>query len=601
MLIDRLVADGGLDEQYVEEILDVAGQAGLTIPEVIIRLGLADELDVLAYLAVIHDTHFVSTRSLASAWVDPAVIAAFPRRRADEVIAFPVSYDADNDTLVIVTADPTVHGLREEFSRLTGATRIKVYIAREAAIRAALDKHYAGNEGPLAALSSPKSTKLPQVQTDTPPEEAPRTDSPEWEVLEETVKLIVASFEHAEPHRQGHSARVARLCDALGTAMHLPADDVCSLRIAAHLHDVGTTGSKHVSLLSLGTREAHGSLTPRLPASVRLFRGLELPKLTLQTLTHRYERFDGKGFPDQLARHQIPLGARILAVADAYVYLTAENGAGMQREDAIRALEQHRGTLFDPLTVDWLRLQEVTRLGAEGAHDWCTLLIEPSPEHAALTSLRLIEAGSRVIVCRRAKDAYRQLECEAVDVIVTEIDLPDADGTVLLQQLARSPYSKTPLIFLTERDDPDVIKRCFQLGAADFLVKPASMHVLVGKVESLAQKHTETPTLTFGLSGRLADTSLVEVIQVLAMGKRTGRLMVRVDGHKGELLLCKGSIYDASFGHYRGAQAVYAALPCRRGDFWLEAAKGPLEDRIGIATDTLLLEAMRLEDERGNS
>ena len=69
---------------------------------------------------------------------------------------------------------------------------------------------------------------------------------------------------------------------------------------------------------------------------------------------HHHERFDGKGYPDGLAGQDIPLEARILAVADAFDAMTHERAyrKAMSKEDALAELERGAGTQFDPTVVD---------------------------------------------------------------------------------------------------------------------------------------------------------------------------------------------------------------------------------------------------------
>jgi hypothetical protein len=87
------------------------------------------------------------------------------------------------------------------------------------------------------------------------------------------------------------------------------------------------------------------------------------------------------------------------------------------------------------------------------------------------------------------------------------------------------------------------------------------------------------------------------LIQILANGRKSGRLLVTSGTLHGEMFFQHGSIHDATFGDLRGAEAVYGILRLAEGDFALEPDDTPVEDAIGIPTHHLLLEAMRRLDE----
>ena len=91
--------------------------------------------------------------------------------------------------------------------------------------------------------------------------------------------------------------------------------------------------------------------------------------------------------------------------------------------------------------------------------------------------------------------------------------------------------------------------------------------------------------------------ALPDVIQILANGRKSGRLEVRSGVLLGEMRFQHGSIHDACFGDLEGAEAVYGILRLTEGEFALEAGSTPVEDVIGIPTHHLLLEAMRRLDE----
>ena len=153
-----------------------------------------------------------------------------------------------------------------------------------------------------------------------------------------------------------HSRRVAALAGATAKALGLPSDQGEVIEMAARLHDVGKIGIKSTVLLNpaqLGDREqqemrSHPEVGARLVAKFPEFsRGRDL------VLAH-HERYDGSGYPRGLAGDRIPLGARIIAVADAWDAMTSHRAYrdAIELDRAYAELVRGRGTQFDPAVLD---------------------------------------------------------------------------------------------------------------------------------------------------------------------------------------------------------------------------------------------------------
>ena len=128
-------------------------------------------------------------------------------------------------------------------------------------------------------------------------------------------------------------------------------------------------------------------------------------------------------------------------------------------------------------------------------------------------------------------------------------------------------------------------------------MKPASAPVVVAKAGRILGDVPVKKSSTRGVSGSLQEMGLPDVIQILANGRKSGKLLVTSGTLHGEMIFQGGSIHDSTFGDLRGAEAVYGILRLTEGDFALEPDDTPIEDAIGIPTHHLLLEAMRRLDE----
>jgi putative nucleotidyltransferase with HDIG domain len=175
-------------------------------------------------------------------------------------------------------------------------------------------------------------------------------DSSLFAMLADAGPQMVVAVAHAVDHRspltQGHSSRVAIIADATGRRSSLPVTRLEDVRTAAFLHDVG-----HMTLTA-----GHGFEVPghAEKGEKLLLRAKFSPEVTACVRSH-HERWDGAGKPDGLAGEKIPLGGRIIAVAETFEALTA--GRGFERQTANVALErviEGSGSEFDPAVVEAL-------------------------------------------------------------------------------------------------------------------------------------------------------------------------------------------------------------------------------------------------------
>jgi response regulator RpfG family c-di-GMP phosphodiesterase len=664
--LDRLVAEGQVSPSLYDEVLMHAQRTQSTAEEAILQLGLMSEGELLKYIAGLYRTRFVGSDRLAKAGVDPALLKKVPRKLAKRLTAFPILYDNRSRTLSVVAADVTDEDVRQQMQFATGARDVKVYVAREAAIRAAIAKHYDQDNRPFEMLLSGASSRQVRTSRESdavpgwgqvfeekdglllqraraesiemeepandqslapePAEPPPQTQSRvtagqtlieqlsapaegndlavDPEVYLETLSVLVTLIEQLNQDRGGHSMRVARICQQVGERIRLTKPQVQGILIAAYLHDVGVSAGSHVTPFDVALDEAKREVARRVyTAPTRLLESVSLPTSAVDALRHRYERFDGRGFPERLSGKDIPLGARVLAVVESYIDLTQSKANALGRrvpaEEACDALDPHKGTTFDPAVVDWVRhivLDDGMKSQMLSARNRA-LIVDPDPEETAVLEMQFTGQGYEVTIERSIDRALQCLDAEKYDVVVSEVHLSDGQGFDLLRRMRESAHAQVPLMFVTSERAQSSVNRGLELGAADYVVKPASAAVVVAKASRvIADSRTKKPGGR-GVSGSLQEMSLPDVIQILGNGRKSGRLKVRSGTLQGELMFQDGSIHDARLGDLGGAEAVYGLLRMMEGDFELEPDTTSVEDVIGIPTHHLLLEAMRRIDE----
>jgi HD-GYP domain-containing protein (c-di-GMP phosphodiesterase class II) len=154
----------------------------------------------------------------------------------------------------------------------------------------------------------------------------------------------------------GHSERVAAYALSIGKHFDLSEKNLLALKRAAILHDIGKVGISRQIVEKLGRLSEREFEIMRLHSTIaiRMLERVEGLKDSLPMIKHHHERFDGKGYPDGLTGHDIPLGARIIAVAETFDVLVSDVPwrDALTLEEAVQELRSNRGTQFDPMVVD---------------------------------------------------------------------------------------------------------------------------------------------------------------------------------------------------------------------------------------------------------
>jgi len=154
-----------------------------------------------------------------------------------------------------------------------------------------------------------------------------------------------------------HSQRVAELAARTARRLGLPDEEVELTRLAASLHDLGKLAIPEEILRKPGPlTEPERMVLERHPQiGFRMLESLGVDPVA-EWVLHHHERWDGSGYPDGLPGDQIPLGARIIFVADAYDAMTSERvyRRRVLADEAVAELQRCAGTQFDPEIVDAL-------------------------------------------------------------------------------------------------------------------------------------------------------------------------------------------------------------------------------------------------------
>lgn len=176
--------------------------------------------------------------------------------------------------------------------------------------------------------------------------------------LHEMVEALAAALDAKNPWTHGHSERVAEFSLRIAKGMGLSEEEQVRIHIGGHLHDIGKIGIPDSILNKTGKlTEAEFSMMRKHPeigddimGKIKIFTPI------LDIVRSHHERFDGSGYPDGLRGKEISIGARIVAVADAFDAMTSVRPyrAALGLEAALEEILRCRGTQFDPEIVEEL-------------------------------------------------------------------------------------------------------------------------------------------------------------------------------------------------------------------------------------------------------
>jgi len=172
----------------------------------------------------------------------------------------------------------------------------------------------------------------------------------------DTLILLINVIEARDKYTQGHSMRVGMYAAETARRLGFKEDEVTAIQYAGQLHDIGKIEVPDAILLKDGplTREEYEVMKHHPITSKRLVNHIAYFQPITGLFLHHHEHFNGRGYPDRIGGEEIEIGARILAVADAFDAMTSVRPYrnAMPLSKAFTILEMEKGQQFDPECVD---------------------------------------------------------------------------------------------------------------------------------------------------------------------------------------------------------------------------------------------------------
>jgi putative nucleotidyltransferase with HDIG domain len=170
------------------------------------------------------------------------------------------------------------------------------------------------------------------------------------------VRALTSAIDAKDPYTCGHSDRVARVSVRLAEELGLDMEQVNTIYMAGLLHDIGKIGIDDQVLRKPGklTDDEYAHIQRHAEIGHRILRDLRQLDPVLPVVLHHHEQWDGRGYPRKLAGEEIPLLARIVAVADSFDAMGSDRPyrRGMQEEVLDRILRDGAGTQWDARIID---------------------------------------------------------------------------------------------------------------------------------------------------------------------------------------------------------------------------------------------------------
>jgi putative two-component system response regulator len=308
------------------------------------------------------------------------------------------------------------------------------------------------------------------------------------------ASALANAIEARDSYLHGHCERLASLAVRIAEDLTLSAEEIETVRLGAILHDVGKIGIPDRVLLKPGPLddEERSIVETHPEIGDKLLEPLDLLAAARPIVRHHHERWDGQGYPDRLSGEAIPLGARIVAVADAVEVMSARQlyRSPLTPDEIIAELRRCSGAQWDARVVDivldligeerlqWgtdgLRLLDVAPARPETTNV-AVLLVEDDDELA----LRVTEALERAIdgaVVSRASSlagAAELMTSSSWSLAIVDHHVPGGPGMQILDSLhAHDP--SMPIVLLTGLGSEATAIEAFRHGASDYVVKGGS-------------------------------------------------------------------------------------------------------------------------------
>ena len=301
-----------------------------------------------------------------------------------------------------------------------------------------------------------------------------------------TIESLATAIDAKDAYTREHISRVQAIALQIATSMGLSRIELEGIRTAALLHDIGKLGVPEHILLKPGklSPDEYTKVQRHAAIGAKILDPVQFPWPVAAVVRSHHEKYDGTGYPDGLKGDAIPLGARVLAVADVYDALTSKRSyrEGWSHAEAVRHVRELSGTHFDPAVAQAFEnveseLEELT---------WPT--VQNKATVASLSEAGLQKPNQET---RNAADdiAYANHELmalfEVAQTLSATLNLQEA-LILLANKIKNVVQATTCVILLKEENDPTILRARMALGVNQDHFQDATTKVGDGRTGTAA-------------------------------------------------------------------------------------------------------------------
>ena len=236
------------------------------------------------------------------------------------------------------------------------------------------------------------------------------------------------------------------------------------------------------------------------------------------------------------------------------------------------------------------------------------LIVDPDARSLRVLEVSLRKAGFDVRTASDLETAVREASALAPDLLVADVDLGEASGFELADQVRERADRDVGVVLLSEEAGVATKLKAIESGADDLLAKPVLVKEVIARLQAtLARRERTTGGASASRRGALAHMGVVDLVQVMEVGHKSGLVHLssnpaRSGGYargeaRGTLYFREGRLVDAQLGALSGTEAFYRTLLWEDGDFEIELCPIDRPDLVETDTQSLLMEGMRRVDE----
>ena len=463
-------------------------------------------------------------------------------------------------------------------------------------------EHYilAGEEM-LALLSGPPDDIASRVEREK-----------ETKALIEVLDVLIGLLELDDRYFGGFSHQVMRLARAVGEEMGLDNEILHEIVIATLLRDLGKVG------LDDKVRDGKDTYTPEqialmqshVAGSLRLLEHIDMPWRVLPIIGHHHERYDGKGYPDGLKGREIPLGARVVAAVDAFMAMISDrpHRDALSQDDALNEIESQAGIQFDPEVVEVLirvvEKQYAVRLQGTKPR---VLIIEPQEEFRRLLKMRLLNEGVEVEAVAELNGNIKDFQKNPPHLVLADVGSEGTAGFEALQKFREAKeLHSVPFALLADRNDRFHKLRALRQGVDDYILKTDDLEEVVARAENILTREAmrrrgSTGPRRRGVSGRIENLGLPDIVQILSMGMKTACVTLTSGKRIGRIWFREGVIAHAQQEDQSGEDAFFEMLRWKRGTFDIRHGIRTKANTVENDAMFLVMEGLRRIDEEAGA